>query len=469
MYSDWSKKLVSNLYNITDLNDSTNTLKEEVKNNNETIIELNDKIKEKESEIKNVNDERDKASEKKVTNIDSSVVNMDPKELEREIERIIKEKTSLVKNFDNIEIIEPTTQYNEELHGSISENINENNIDLRLLDKDITNTEKFIKELEESEVCPTCNRPLDDVNHKDEIKSKLKILNENKVKLIKDTDENNKLVDQEKKFSTSKSEWRTYERRKLDRTKHELQIKDVDIRLKEKEDDMELWNTNESRVEENRKMNELMVSLKTKISTLQAIRDRHLTNIKTLESTNKYNEVNIIENNDKVNKIKSEEEIGKVFKSYLISYGKNGISKIILKSTIPHINSELNRLLSDSALFSVVLKITDKNELGFFMIDNDTSVEKPLSSGSGYEKTIASLALRAVLANVCSLPKPNIVCFDEVFGKVSDENLELIGNFFVKIKDYFDNIFVITHNSLVKEWSDNNITVTKTGNVSKIK
>jgi DNA repair exonuclease SbcCD ATPase subunit len=96
-------------------------------------------------------------------------------------------------------------------------------------------------------------------------------------------------------------------------------------------------------------------------------------------------------------------------------------------------------------------------------------VEKPLSSGSGYEKTIASLALRAVLANVCSLPKPNIVCFDEVFGKVSDENLELIGNFFVKIKDYFDNIFVITHNSLVKEWSDNNITVTKTGNVSKIK
>ena len=469
MYSDWSKKLVSNLYNITDLNDSTNALKEEVKTNNETIIELNVKIKEKESEIKSVSDERDKASEKKVTNINSNIVNMDPKELEREIERIIKEKTYLVKNFDNDEIIEPTIQYNEELHGSTSEKINENNIDLRLLGKDITDTEKFIKELEESEVCPTCNRPLDDINHKDEIENKLKILNKNKAKLIKDTNKNDKLVNQEKTFSSCKSEWRTHERRKLDRTKYDLQIKDVDIRLKEKGGEMELWNTNESRVEENRKMNELMVSLKTKISTLQAIRDRHLTNIKTLESTNKYNEVNIIENDDKVTKIKSEEEIGKVFKSYLISYGKNGISKIILKNTIPHINSELNRLLSDSALFIVVLKITDKNELGFFMVDNETSVEKPLSSGSGYEKTIASLALRAVLANVCSLPKPNIVCFDEVFGKVSDENLELIGNFFVKIKDYFDNIFVITHNSLVKEWSDNNITVTKTGNVSKIK
>jgi DNA repair exonuclease SbcCD ATPase subunit len=469
MYSDWSKKLVSNLYNITDLNDSTNTLKEEVKTNNKTIIELNVKIKDMDSEIKSVSDERDKASEKKVTNINSIIVNMDPKELEREIERIVKEKTYLVKNFEDTKIIEPTIQYNEESHSNISEKINENNIDLRLLGKDITDTEKFIKELEESEVCPTCNRPLDDINHKDEIENKLKTLNKNKTKLIKDTNKNDKLVNQEKTFSLCKSEWRTHERRKLDRTKYDLQIKDVDIRLKEKGGEMELWNTNESRVEENRKMNELMVSLKTKISTLQAIRDRHFTNIKTLESTNKYNEVNIIENDDKVIKIKSEEEIGKVFKSYLISYGKNGISKIILKNTIPHINSELNRLLSDSALFIVVLKITDKNELGFFMVDNETSVEKPLSSGSGYEKTIASLALRAVLANVCSLPKPNIVCFDEVFGKVSDENLELIGNFFVKIKDYFDNIFVITHNSLVKEWSDNNITVTKTGNVSKIK
>ena len=72
------------------------------------------------------------------------------------------------------------------------------------------------------------------------------------------------------------------------------------------------------------------------------------------------------------------------------------------------------------------------------------------------------------MAKVCSLPKPNIVCFDEVFGKVSDENLELIGNFFVKIKDYFDKIFVITHNSLVKEWCDNNITIKKVNNVSSV-
>ena len=128
----------------------------------------------------------------------------------------------------------------------------------------------------------------------------------------------------------------------------------------------------------------------------------------------------------------------------------------------------LNRLLSDSALFTMELKINDRNELDFWMVDNGTSVEKLLSSGSGYERTIASLALRAVLAKVCSLPKPNVVCFDEVFGKVSDENLELVGNFFVKIKDYFEKILVITHNSLVKEWCDNTVTVKKVNNVSQL-
>jgi len=55
-----------------------------------------------------------------------------------------------------------------------------------------------------------------------------------------------------------------------------------------------------------------------------------------------------------------------------------------------------------------------------------------------------------------------------VFGKVSDENLELVGNFFVKIKDYFEKILVITHNSLVEEWCDNTVTVKKVNNVSQL-
>jgi DNA repair exonuclease SbcCD ATPase subunit len=91
-----------------------------------------------------------------------------------------------------------------------------------------------------------------------------------------------------------------------------------------------------------------------------------------------------------------------------------------------------------------------------------------MASGSGFERTIASLALRAVLSKVCSLPKPNIVVFDEVFGKVSNENLDMVGDFFTKIKDYFEKVFVITHNPLVSNWSDNVVKIKKEDNISKV-
>jgi DNA repair exonuclease SbcCD ATPase subunit len=173
-------------------------------------------------------------------------------------------------------------------------------------------------------------------------------------------------------------------------------------------------------------------------------------------------------NMDLIIKIGQEFEREKVYKMYLEIFGKNGISKIIMKTMMPIINSELTRLLQDSAYFKLEIRISDKNEVEFVMTDNSTGIEKLMISGSGYEKTIASLALRAVLSKVCSLPKPNIIVFDEVFGKISNENLEMVGEFFTKIKEYFEKIFVITHNPLVTNWADNILKIEKQGNVSRV-
>ena len=135
---------------------------------------------------------------------------------------------------------------------------------------------------------------------------------------------------------------------------------------------------------------------------------------------------------------------------------------------MPLINSELQRILENSCHFRLEIQINDKNEVEFIMVDNNTQVEKLMSSGSGYERTIASLALRAVLSKICSLPKPNIIVFDEVFGKISNDNLEMVSEFFTKIKDYFEKIFVITHNPLVTNWSDNVIRIRKEENISYV-
>ena len=57
---------------------------------------------------------------------------------------------------------------------------------------------------------------------------------------------------------------------------------------------------------------------------------------------------------------------------------------------------------------------------------------------------------------------------DEVFGKIADENLEMVGEFFIKIKDYFEHILVISHNPLIRTWSDNLLMIEKNENISSI-
>ena len=143
------------------------------------------------------------------------------------------------------------------------------------------------------------------------------------------------------------------------------------------------------------------------------------------------------------------------------------VSKLVLRSVLPIINSEVQRLLDDVVDFDVEIFINDKNDVQFLLVKDEVS--KLLKSGSGLEKTAASLALRAVLGKLSTLPMPNFITFDEVLGKIAPENLEKLKILFDKIKDMYEIVFFITHNDLVKDWSTNNVTVIKENNISKIK
>ena len=51
-----------------------------------------------------------------------------------------------------------------------------------------------------------------------------------------------------------------------------------------------------------------------------------------------------------------------------------------------------------------------------------------------------------------------------VSDKISNDNLDMVSEFFTKIKEYFEKIFVITHNPLLTNWSDNIIRIKKIRN-----
>jgi DNA repair exonuclease SbcCD ATPase subunit len=276
------------------------------------------------------------------------------------------------------------------------------------------------------------------------------------------------LSGKEQTFVQLKKEFDEYEKNKLIKEKYDLSIEGFDLKIQGLKDKLGRYNELLEKIKENEKIESLLLKAGIRIESLERSKSEKQTSI----NNNTY-QITSLEDKIKTNlnmiiKIGEESEKEKIYKIYLDAFGKNGISKIIMKTMMPLINSELQRLMEDSSYFKLEVRINDKNEVEFMMIDNGTGIEKLMASGSGYERTIASLALRSVLSKICSLPKPNIIVFDEVFGKISNDNLEMVSEFFIKIKEYFEKIFVITHNPMVNQWADTIIKIKKEDNISRV-
>jgi DNA repair exonuclease SbcCD ATPase subunit len=250
-----------------------------------------------------------------------------------------------------------------------------------------------------------------------------------------------------------------------------LEVDNLRLQLKEKKDLKKKYEDNIENIEKNKDLDTKILGYSSKLERLNRERDDILTKIQRNDSDKLRSEDMILKNTEIIKVIQTEEEVKIIFEIYSRMVGKNGITKLIMKNVIPLLNSELERLLVDSADFKLLVDLNAKQEVDFILQredENGLETSYLLTEGSGFEKTIGSLALRMVLSRVSSLPKPNIVVLDEVLGKVSNDNLELVGNFFQKCSEMFENIFLITHNPLVQSWANHIITIKKVNNVSSL-
>tara|TARA_R110000868_G_scaffold83904_4_gene236859 strand:- start:2389 stop:4764 length:2376 start_codon:yes stop_codon:yes gene_type:complete len=463
--SNFSKRMTSNLYNIVDL-------KSDIETNKEKISEEKHNIKLYDSQIKDVNERIDKGRkyrddwlQKKHTGIDRDLLRVNTNDLQVEISSFTLKTINIQKEIDSLNISEPTKFYEEEGHDNAKELLSESKISLGTTESKIIDIEDELKEFEGGIKCQYCGITLAQSEYSEKRKKELKGL---KINIKTFTKEVKKYTKEEELFVDLKRQFDEYEKNKLIKEKCEIQIETFELKKKGVEETLKRFKEQEYKVKENNKIDEMLLKADMRLDELNGEKEDVNSNITTSNNNIEKYIDKIEELNSFIERIKQEEEQVRIYKIYLDLFGKKGISKMIMRSMMPVINSELQRLLMDSAEFKLEVRISDKDEVEFLMIDNNTQIEKLMSSGSGYERTIASLALRAVLSKVCSLPKPNIVVFDEVFGKISNDNLEMVSEFFHKIKSYFEKIFVITHNPLVSQWSDSTVKIQKTNNVSKV-
>jgi DNA repair exonuclease SbcCD ATPase subunit len=466
IYNEWSKKLISNTYNIKDLELSIEENNKKIFETNNLLNSLKDKLNKTEENLNNIEQKKEILQLKRNNDVVTILTKVNATLLSDEIEKTKRDILKIKDTLKNINVVEPKEYFLEEEYEKKKEKYDKINYEKLKNLEEIKRKEILIEQLEKGEICPTCNRKLDDVDHTEEvekIKKEIVLLNRNNYDSIIE-----RLNEELKKYKELKIQFDTYEKNKLLLAKNELEIEQKTLDINQKKAKLDEYYKNEKKLEENKKIDSDLLSLKTEIDTCRA-------DIRVINENINKNKVSINNLKDKNNnsielikKIKIEEDTINIFKIYFLIFGKNGISKVIMKNMIPLLNNELYRLLIDSCYFILELNINDKNEVEFIMIDTETRVVKPLASGSGYEKTISSLALRSVLAKISSLPKPNVIVMDEVFGKIADENLEMVGEFFKKIKNYFEHILIISHNPLIRNWTDNIIMIKKEHNISSI-
>ena len=469
-HQEW--KQTSKLYhnNSQDILDKIDVEMDKIGSNEKLIDALNINLNKQSDILSDFDEERDRLNGLRVNNIDTELYKVVESDIIAGISKVDRAINLKNSEIDDLKKENPKPDNNFDVDSFSTKTINlrelkDKEIEVKI---NIGQLEKTITNLKDGEICQSCQRPLEGVDHKKEIKdneNKLSELSDLRKKLNLEITELSESINED---NSLKELWDNYH-------KGELLLQNKQMELSNLKDSL---SRGEVKLEEYRLAKEALETNKNIDTDLQKLK------FKTQEETNKMNSImlqinglrkdiessknNIDEYKNLIDELKREETLDKIFRVYLEIYGKNGISKMVLSTMIPLINTHLRILLSDTSDFDLEVRLNSKGEVGFWMIDGESGVNKPLSSGSGYEKTVSSLALRCVLSKICSLPKPNIIIFDEVTGKVSNDNLDKLGIFFDKLKSLFDHIWIISHNPYIQDWADNIVKVEKEDNISQV-
>lgn len=465
IYSEFSKGMMSNVYNTESLRQQNETSKSDIKTLQEQMENADTQIQDVDRRLQKGQDYKDGLIGSKYTDLDQELVILNPETLKTQIATADGGIKELERNIKSVDVVEPKEYYHEDKHDAVKEKLLNTKLDKNRAWDKVEEISDMVNKYGDGMQCQHCGIKLMEAEL---TKKKISELDGWKEKLNTLSDDVKKLESEEKSFVELKNEFDKYEKNKLIKEKYEISLESAKDKKQQLVEKLGRYEKVQEKIRKNNEVEAQLVKANMRINEL-IDEKRGYDRIKVSNQLNIKNHNERIEkNNEIIGMIAEEFEREKVYKIYLDVFGKNGISKMIMKTMMPIINQELQRLLMDSCYFNLEIRINDKNEVEFMMIDNSTGIEKLMVSGSGYERTIASMALRAVLSKVCSLPKPNLMVFDEVFGKISNENLDMVGEFFNKMKDYFEKIFVITHNPLVNNWANNVVKITKVENISKV-
>lgn len=467
-----SKDLLSNRYNKASLESEITDMNSVISSNNNKIIELEDKLNKSNERIngfnKEKNDIQSRRKEIKSELVKIDITTIENKLLSLENEKLIKNnECSIAKNeYDTIK----NSVFDEGIYRKAlldKQRYENSNAEIKGQIKIIRANNANIEALIAQKICPTCHQEID-------VKAQSSVIEDNKKeekRLISQGVMNKKMIDE---LSDSINDMET-QRANIQRKSNlefklsaiEVQIKNIDMSISDYQRQKNEIETNKDNIRYNNEIDNKIRICDDSIRAENNVKEQLIREIQQYKSENNNYNTEIKNHKIVIDKLVEEEKIIRDWNLYQELLGKNGIVKLVLKNALPIINNEVKRLLDGLCDFDVVMSVSDNNQICIDLQREGKSID--LSTGaSGFEGTIASLALRAALGNIAILPKCNGLVLDEILSGISAENMTNIMTLYHRMLNNYDFILHICHDTTLVDYHEQIVTVTKKDNVSVI-
>lgn len=332
-----------------------------------------------------------------------------------------------------------------------------------------------IEKLKNSKTCPTCGQDLDEdhighinesieatkkemlgfadqIKQKEpkvvELNGKISDLEEKKVGIRNDIDTMNdnfqSMLNEIGEIETVKNQVEERKDIQNEIDNIPLQLENLDLKIQKNKDLLTEYESVKSKIEDNEKIDAQIVKAKERLSLLKQEKENLNNSIYELDGVVKDSKRIVDESDELIVKWLKQEEQDEIHKLYKKIIHRNGIPTELLKTyIIPKINTHLNDVMVESD-FIVWL---DENDLKLKLADNNNlDAVIDAISGSGKERTFASVALKYALNQVNAKSKPSFIMMDEIMGKLVEKSVDEFVSILETIKLKTKKIFIIEHN-----------------------
>lgn len=229
--------------------------------------------------------------------------------------------------------------------------------------------------------------------------------------------------------------------------------------------DIDSYNKNKESIQNNILVDSVVAYIKKELTDVSFQCKKFNENVQFLVGKKSILTSKIEELNEKLKKVKEIEKQYKAYDLYVQSVSRDGIPYEVITAAVPHIESEVNSILSQMVDFHARFDIDGKNIIPYIVQDERHWL---MSLGSGMEQFVLSIAIRVALTNLSNLPKMSGIVIDEGFGVLDPEHLISIQSLFHYLKANFDFVIIISHLDTLRDMVDNHMEVKKENGFSKV-